>query len=189
MTDRQISCFLEVCKEMNFTKAAEKLFIPQPAVSRYIAALEKELDVQLFVRESSRSIRLTEHGKTFYNMFNRFSSEFNTAMQEIHSKLKPLRFGYNSGWNVSSFLPHVIDQCKTEYPEFRISIDCLRFEGLSQALLDGKLDAIMSIEDYNQNYSGLEYDRIYEVPRYIFFSRPQDHFTDREILCSLPFCS
>ena len=127
MTDRQISCFLEVCKEMNFTKAAEKLFIPQPAVSRYIAALEKELDVQLFVRESSRSIRLTEHGKSFYNMFNRFSSEFNTAMQEIHSKLKPLRFGYNSGWNVSSFLPHVIDQCKTEYPEFRISIDCLRF--------------------------------------------------------------
>ena len=41
---------------MNFTKAAEKLYIPQPAVSRYIAALEKELGVALFARESSRSI-------------------------------------------------------------------------------------------------------------------------------------
>ena len=194
MTDRQIQCFLEVCKEMNFTKAAEKLFIPQPAVSRYIAALEKEMGVRLFVRESSRSISLTEHGKTFYNMFNRFSSEFNAAMQEIHSELKPLRFGYNSGWNVSSFLPHVIDQCKAEYPEFRISIDCLRFEGLTQTLLDGKLDAIMSIEDYNQNYSGLEYDRIYEVPRYIFFSRshypeaqsPKDFYNEDFLIADDP---
>lgn len=171
MTDRQIQCFLEVCKEMNFTKAAERLFIPQPAVSRYISSLEKELGVPLFIRKSSRSISLTDNGKTFYNMFQRFSSEFTNTMNQIHSELKPLRFGYNSGWNVSGFLPEVIAECKSCHPDFQITIDCLRFANLTQALLDDKLDAIMSIENYNKSVPGVEYDRIAEIPRYIFFSR------------------
>lgn len=171
MNNRQIECFIEVCKEMNFTKAAEKLFLPQPAVSRYIAALEDELAVKLFIRENSRTIYLTEHGKTFYNMFLRFQTEFQGALQTIHSDLKPIRFGYNSGWNVSSFLPQVINECKSEHPDFNITIDCLRFADLTKALLDGDLDAIMSLEDYNHSVQGLEDDRIAEVPRYIFYSK------------------
>lgn len=171
MTDRQIECFLEVCKEMNFTRAAEKLFLPQPAVSRYISSLEKELGTELFTRESSRSIYLTENGKTFYNMFLRFRSEFIEVMQSMHSELRPIRFGYNSGWNVSGFMPEVVAGCRDKNPDFKITIDCLRFADLTQALLDGELDAIMSIENYNQRVSGVEYDRITEIPRYIFFSR------------------
>ena len=114
MNSRQVDCFIEVCKEMNFTKAAEKLFLPQPAVSRYISALEDELGTRLFIRENSRSIKLTDSGKTFFNIFLRFQTEFQNALQEIHSELKPLRFGYNSGWNVSHFLPQVIEECKAD---------------------------------------------------------------------------
>ncbi len=194
MTDRQIQCFLEVCKEMNFTKAAERLYIPQPAVSRYISSLEKELGVALFIRESSRSISLTDHGKTFYNMFQRFSSEFNNTMNQIHSELKPLRFGYNSGWNISGFLPEVIDKCRKENPDFQITIDCLRFANLTQALLDDKLDAIISIESYNRSVPGVEYDRIAEIPRYIFFSRsrypdaagPKDFYNEDFLIADDP---
>lgn len=171
MTDRQIQCFLEVCKEMNFTRAAEKMYIPQPAVSRYISSLEKELGVALFVRESSRTIYLTEEGKLFYNMFQRFWTEYRDTMQQIHSQLKLLRFGYTSGWNISDFLPDVISMCREEYPEFRISIVCMRFADLTHALVNGDLDAILSIEDYNITTPGTDYDRVAEIPRYIFFSR------------------
>lgn len=194
MNSRQVDCFIEVCKEMNFTKAAEKLFLPQPAVSRYIAALEKELGTDLFVRENSRSLYMTDAGKTFFNIFLRYQTEFQAAMQELHSELKPLRFGYNSGWNVSSFLPQVINACKAEYPEFTVTIDCLRFAGLTKALQNGELDAIMSLEDYNQSVQGLAYDRIAEVPRYIFFSRmaypdaasPKDFYNEDFLLVDDP---
>lgn len=171
MNDRQIRCFLEVCKELNFTKAAEKMYVAQPAVSRNISSLEKELGIKLFNRESRRRITLTEDGKTFYNMFLRFSAEFNDAVQSVNAKLQPLRFGYNSGWDISSFLPAVMERCRQRQSDFRVIIDCLNFADLISALLRGDLDAILSIEDYNQNVPGVEFDRITEIPRYIFFSR------------------
>ena len=171
MNDRQIRCFLEVCKELNFTKAAEKMYVAQPAVSRNISSLEKELGIKLFNRESRRKITLTEEGKTFYNMFLRFSAEFNDAVQSAHAELQPLRFGYNSGWDVSSFIPAVMEKCMERRPDFSVTIDCLNFADLSAALLKGDLDAILSLEDYNQNVPGLESDRVTEIPRFIFFSK------------------
>ena len=71
MNDRQIECFLEAGRLLNFTRAAENLLLPQPAVSRYISALENELGVQLFLRENSRKVVLTEAGKAYYNLFQR----------------------------------------------------------------------------------------------------------------------
>ena len=59
MNDRQIKAFLEAARLLNFTKAAEKLYVPQSQVSRAIAALEKELGTVLFERENSRSITLS----------------------------------------------------------------------------------------------------------------------------------
>ena len=57
MNDRQIKAFVEAARLLNFTKAAEKLYVPQSQVSRAIAALEDELGVVLFDRENSRSIK------------------------------------------------------------------------------------------------------------------------------------
>lgn len=47
MNDIQIKCFLEIAYERSFTKAANNLYITQPAISRYMAAFEKELGISL----------------------------------------------------------------------------------------------------------------------------------------------
>ena len=62
MTLQQLSIFLIVAEEQNFTRAAERLFISQPTVSREIMALEEELQCTLFTR-SRRIMKLTEAGK------------------------------------------------------------------------------------------------------------------------------
>ena len=51
MLDFRIFTCLEVCKQMNFTKAAKKLNITQPAVSQHIKWLEKEYKIKLFEME------------------------------------------------------------------------------------------------------------------------------------------
>lgn len=62
MTLQQLNIFLVVCEEKNFTRAAERLFISQPTVSREILALEEELQCTLFAR-NRRVMTLTEAGK------------------------------------------------------------------------------------------------------------------------------
>lgn len=75
MNHIQIKCFLEIVNENNFTKAASKLFITQPAISRYIAALENELGFCLFDR-TNKHVKLTEVGELYYDFFRRFEIEF-----------------------------------------------------------------------------------------------------------------
>ena len=66
MTIIQLRCFVEVAQELNYAKAASKLFISQPAVSRHIISLENDLGVQLFVR-SRHHVALTSAGNLFYS--------------------------------------------------------------------------------------------------------------------------
>ena len=54
MEIRQMRYFLATAEEMNITRAAEKLHIAQPPLSRALAALEKELGTQLFIRGKRR---------------------------------------------------------------------------------------------------------------------------------------
>ena len=61
MEMRVLRYFLTVAREQNITKAAELLHITQPTLSRQLAALEKELQVPLFNRESKK-ITLTDEG-------------------------------------------------------------------------------------------------------------------------------
>ena len=61
---RQLRYFVAVADELNFTKAARKLRVAQPALSRQIRQLEEEICVALFER-TPRGVSLTQAGETF----------------------------------------------------------------------------------------------------------------------------
>ena len=65
MTIFQIKCFLNVAKYLNFTEAANHLFIAQSSLSRNISNLETELGIQLFSR-TKKYVRLTPGGAVLY---------------------------------------------------------------------------------------------------------------------------
>lgn len=171
MNSRQIECFLEVGRLLNFTKAAQNLYLPQPAVSRYISALEKELETELFIRESNRKIRLSEDGKTWFNMLLRFSKEFSETREHLRNVKRPLRFGYNIGWNISAFFPEIVARCREASPDFEISFECMEFAHLTEALRNGSLDAILTIDSYPLSMDGLERERITAIRRIAAYSR------------------
>ncbi len=170
MNDKQIECFLEAGKNLNFTKAAQNLYLPQPAVSRYISALEQELGVSLFIRENSRNIALSDEGRMFFNFFQRYRSELTNIRKALSDSNTFLRIGYNIGWNVSSFLPKIIKSIRDENPDFRISFECLAFNDLIQALEDKHLDAIIITDDYVEGKDEIVRHKIADIQRIVVYS-------------------
>lgn len=65
MNLKQLEAFVEVAESGSFSKAAKCLFLTQPTVSAHILALEKELDIRLFVR-NTKEVCLTEEGQRLY---------------------------------------------------------------------------------------------------------------------------
>lgn len=83
MTLQELSCFLEVGKVLNFSKAAEKLYISQPAVSKYIRRLEEELGVRLLERSVRREVTLTEAGRILLESLKQCEDVFAQGMEQL----------------------------------------------------------------------------------------------------------
>ncbi len=77
MTIHQIECFLEAARTLNFTEAANHLYISQQGLSRQIASLEKELELRLFDR-TTRDVRLTRSGSFCYGAGKIFPRRYMT---------------------------------------------------------------------------------------------------------------
>lgn len=103
---RHIRYFLAVAEELHFRKAADKLFISQPGLSRQIKFLEEELDVILFERHN-RKVVLTKVGEYLTEEFTKQLKSFNNTLDNAKllqkGKKGELKIGY-----VGSAMQHVI---------------------------------------------------------------------------------
>ena len=89
MLDFRMETFLAVCRYMNFTRAAEKLNITQPAVSQHIRFLEKHYNTKLF-RYEGKKLELTEAGEILKNASLTMMHD-ETAMQDEMKKSGRIR--------------------------------------------------------------------------------------------------
>lgn len=81
MTIYQLECFVQAAETLNFSKAAQKMCITQPAITYQIRSVEKELDVVLFER-NTRHCRLTAAGQSFYQDAIQLCSYYHQAVQK-----------------------------------------------------------------------------------------------------------
>lgn len=115
---RHIRYFLTVAEEGSFTKAAEKLCIAQPPLSRQIRDLEEELGTQLFVRKS-RGLALTEAGERFQQYARRIKQLSDQSIEDI-SKMQDGLTGRLYLATVEGHAPELfanwISEFKKKYP-------------------------------------------------------------------------
>lgn len=101
MNDLQIDYFLAVADSGSFTRAAQKFYISQPAISRVISALERELGFPLFDRTNRRTT-LTSAGKLFYEAFCQSKQLIAAAVQAAQSinsdESGTTNWGFYRGW-------------------------------------------------------------------------------------------
>ena len=80
MNSRQLEYFLAVAHELNFTKAAESMYVSQTAVTQQIKALEEQLGVSLFER-TKKKVVLTPAGNVFLQEATLLLKRMQTAIE------------------------------------------------------------------------------------------------------------
>ena len=115
--------FLKVSEMGSISKAADKLYISQPALSQQLKNLEKELDASLFIR-SNKGIELTEEGKIVYKYFSMSEKLLQEMKKEIRDKknnVKKIRISaVPTMCNYS--LPCMIYHLKQHYPNTSVEL-------------------------------------------------------------------
>lgn len=135
----------EVYKERSFSKAAENLYISQPALSAMIKKVESKVGMPLFDR-STTPIQMTDCGKRYIKTAEKImdlEDEFAYYVGNLH-ELKTGHLSVGGTYLFSSFIfPPIIAQFREAYPHVKVSL----FEGhtplLEQKLFAGELDIII----------------------------------------------
>ena len=149
MTITQIKYFITTAKCLNFTKAASQLYITQPALSRQIAAIEAELNMQLFVR-NNRTVKLTPAASVLLQEFEKIYNDYNLAIAKAANSFAglsgELNIGVLEGAYVGDLFPDVLQYFAGFYPQVKINLRNYSFNQLIEKLYSNQLDLIVTLK-------------------------------------------
>ena len=138
---RHLRYFIAVAETLNFNRAAERLHISQPPLSRQIQQLEEELGVPLFER-GVRPLALTEPGRFFYAHARELlarSVELKSMTRRIGQMERSLSVGFVAS-TLYDILPRLIRRFRREHPEVEITLHEMTTMEQIAALKEGRID-------------------------------------------------
>lgn len=135
--------FCKVAQNKSFSKAAQELFLSQPAVSQSVRQLEEQLNIQLFTR-TSKKVELTAEGQLLYEYASSALGLLESAEQQLSGlqtlKVGQLRLGAGDMTAIHLLLPS-LERFHQLYPKVHLSIYNRTSEGSLELLRAGKIDA------------------------------------------------
>jgi DNA-binding transcriptional LysR family regulator len=150
MDIQNIRAFLMVAETRSFSRAAEKLFITQPAISKRISTLEFALDCKLFDR-LGKNILLTQAGEALIPGYQRILDEIRES-ERIISNLRTevrghLKFGTSHHIGLHR-LPPILRQYTKHYPEVELDIQFMDSEQAAELIMKGNIElALITLPD------------------------------------------
>lgn len=142
MEFNHVKIFIAVAQEKSFSKAAELLFISQPAVTSNIKKLENELGILLFHR-NNKNISLTEGGALFYPYAAELINLYEKAEYSLTGYKKNMEGNlelYASTIPEQYLLPHVVKAFKEKFPLVSITIRHQASEQVLEKVLSGLIN-------------------------------------------------
>lgn len=138
----QLEIFLEVARLSSFSRAAEKRFRTQPAISSQIRALEEEVGARLLDRSGGR-VSITAAGKLFFKYAEETIERRKTILTEIADTERVPRgeivVGANEG-TCLHILPDVFAQFKRDYPNVSVSIKRSDYAKILESIIENAVD-------------------------------------------------
>ena len=145
----QISYFLQVAETQSMTGAAKELYISQPALSKQIALLEREVGVPLFERKA-RGVVLTSAGRQFEKDLKNILKELENAKKNAalagKARKQLLNVGCFDGVYTDDFLPQLFEYFQRKAPELKLVLHRMSFSEGTKALKGNKIDLWLTLQ-------------------------------------------
>jgi DNA-binding transcriptional LysR family regulator len=142
MNFNHLAIFLAVAETGNLTRAAERLHISQPAVSKQLRELEKSLGMALFHR-LSKGVRLTEGGEALLDYARRIfalESEAERALNELRN-LERGHLALGASTTIGVYLlPEICARFREKFPGIEIQLEIANTQEIQKRLLNNELD-------------------------------------------------
>jgi DNA-binding transcriptional LysR family regulator len=156
---RHLRYFVAVAEEENVSKAALKLHVSQPGISRQIRDLEDEIGFPLFER-SAKSVRLTAAGKFFFAEAKEVLAHADAAVMKAkavaHGGSGEIHVGYAPSLTVQ-ILPPTLRKFQQEFPQVRVKLHDLSTEEMLEQLRSGKLQVALLVQAGRAALRGLKF--------------------------------
>ena len=142
MADRRLQVFYTVAKQLSFTKAAELLYMTQPAVTFQVKQLEEHFNTRLFERSHSK-ITLTAAGEVALEYAERIlnlSGEMETRLGELTGQVSGTLLVGASTTIAEYMLPRLLGDFKAQYPHVHARLTVANSETIEFKVADHTLD-------------------------------------------------
>lgn len=159
---RHLRYFVAAAECENVSRAALKLHVSQPALSRQIHDLEEELGISLFER-SAKSVRLTQAGNTFLAearaVLDRAEQALNVARAIAAAGQTELHIGYAPTPTVR-IMPPTLRRFQAQLPHVRIKLHDLSTEEMLSGVRSGKLELAFLVRPNRKALRGLRFEEL-----------------------------
>jgi DNA-binding transcriptional LysR family regulator len=170
---RHLRYFVAVAEEQNVSRAAKRLYVSQPPLSRQIRDLENDLGVTLFER-SAKAIRLTAAGRVFLlearAVLQRADDAVAFTKAVAHRKRTHIRVGY-SFYAAAELLPRALLAFQRTNPGVSVDLSAMPTQEMFQGLRSGDLDLALLRYMSPENFQGLSFEELGTYPFRVAFHK------------------
>lgn len=158
--------FLQLAKSLNYTAAADMLFMSRSTLSKHIKQLEEELGVELFER-TTKQVKLTRQGEVLRERAYNIMSEYETALIELDGSRTvsgSLRVAGCSRFpGINQVVSAEVAHFERDYPDVDIMLDDIFARDYRDLLVGGTYDAVCSFRLPGLNEEGLGFVPLFDM--------------------------